>query len=190
MIIDAAYLNFVINDLKKYFEPRLGRQLKKADLALLTICLAMDAGLKPGQNEVQILLVYDEKTSSLPDCVPSDLQKELDGVAFNSPFGEFSFLSVPSEGYVSLRDLYLDLFQIVLNSGDVKKLIAVPFCEEYGEDVNGIIREYTSGNPESGKEIIQFLMERPAVTAGYRCELLGYPLLTALGIKSVDLSNN
>ena len=28
MVIDAAYLNFVINDLKKYFEPLLGRSLQ------------------------------------------------------------------------------------------------------------------------------------------------------------------
>lgn len=29
MVIDAAYLNFVINDLKKYFEPLLGRSLQR-----------------------------------------------------------------------------------------------------------------------------------------------------------------
>ena len=58
MVIDAAYLNFVINDLKKYFEPLLGRSLQRADLALFTMCLAMDAGVKEGSNDVQILLVY------------------------------------------------------------------------------------------------------------------------------------
>ena len=55
MVIDAAYLNFVINDLKKYFEPLLGRSLQRADLALFTMCLAMDAGVKEGSNDVQIL---------------------------------------------------------------------------------------------------------------------------------------
>lgn len=34
MVIDVAYLNFVINDLRKYFEPLLGRSLQTVDLAL------------------------------------------------------------------------------------------------------------------------------------------------------------
>lgn len=46
MVIDVAYLNFVINDLRKYFEPLLGRSLQTVDLALFTMYLAMDAGLK------------------------------------------------------------------------------------------------------------------------------------------------
>lgn len=35
MVIDVAYLNFVINDLRKYFEPLLGRSLQTVDLAFL-----------------------------------------------------------------------------------------------------------------------------------------------------------
>ena len=46
MVIDVAYLNFVINDLRKYFEPLLGGALQTVDLALFTMYLAMDAGLK------------------------------------------------------------------------------------------------------------------------------------------------
>ena len=40
MVIDVAYLNFVINDLRKYFEPLLGRSLQTVDLALFTMYLA------------------------------------------------------------------------------------------------------------------------------------------------------
>ena len=76
MVIDAAYLNFVINDLKKYFEPLLGRSLQRADLALFTMCLAMDAGVKEGSNDVQILLVYDEQSGKLEDCLPSVLKSD------------------------------------------------------------------------------------------------------------------
>ena len=141
MVIDAAYLNFVINDLKKYFEPLLGRSLQRADLALFTMCLAMDAGVKEGSNDVQILLVYDEQSGKLEDCLPSDLKSELDGMAFKGPLGEFCFMAVSSEGFVSRGELYLDLLHIVLNSAEVKKLIVVPFNEEYGEEVENVLKE-------------------------------------------------
>ena len=123
MVIDVAYLNFVINDLRKYFEPLLGRSLQTVDLALFTMYLAMDAGLKGSDNDVQVLLVYDKQSGKLEHCLPSDLKNELDGVAFKASLGEFSFMAVPSEGFVSRGDLYLDLLQIVLNTAEVKKLI-------------------------------------------------------------------
>ena len=87
MVIDVAYLNFVINDLKKYFEPLLGRSLQTVDLALFTMYLAMDAGVKGSDNDVQILLVYDEQSGKLEHCLPSDLKSELDGVAFKASLG-------------------------------------------------------------------------------------------------------
>ena len=177
MVIDAAYLNFVINDLKKYFEPLLGRSLQRADLALFTMCLAMDAGVKEGSNDVQILLVYDEQSGKLEDCLPSDLKSELDGMAFKGPRGE----------------LYLDLLHIVLNSAEVKKLIVVPFNEEYGEEVENVLKESvveSAGQKGNAKDIVFFRMEKPVTPVAYRWEILGYPLMSALGIRSEDLQNN
>ena len=157
MVIDVAYLNFVINDLRKYFEPLLGRSLQTVDLALFTMYLAMDAGLKGSDNDVQVLLVYDEQSGKLEHCLPSDLKNELDGVAFKASLGEFSFMAVPSEGFVSRGDLYLDLLQIVLNAAEVKKLIVVPFNEEYGKEVENVLRECAlenAGHKEAAKDIV------------------------------------
>ena len=97
MVIDVAYLNFVINDLRKYFEPLLGRSLQTVDLALFTMYLAMDAGLKGSDNDVQVLLVYDKQSGKLEHCLPSDLKNELDGVAFKASLGEFSFMADRTE---------------------------------------------------------------------------------------------
>ena len=181
MVIDVAYLNFVINDLKKYFEPLLGRSLQTVDLALFTMYLAMDAGVKGSDNDVQILLVYDEQSG------------KLDGVAFKASLGEFSFMAVPSEGFVSRGDLYLDLLQIVLNSAEVKKLVTVPFNEEYGKEVEDVLKEFTaesSGRKENAKDIVYFRMEEPEAPAVCHWEMLGYPLMSVLGIRSEDLQNN
>lgn len=193
MVLDVAYLNFVISDLKKYFEPLLKRSLQPIDLALFTMYLAMDTGITEGENDVQILLVYDEQSNKLQHCVPSDLKGELDGVAFRSPFGEFSFLAVPSEGFVSRGELYLDLLQIVLTSEEVSRLIIAPFNEEYGEEVEKTLKEFMGRavtDQNGAKEIVHFRMEEPSSPVEYRCEMLGYPLMSALGIKSEELQHN
>ena len=57
MVTEVAYLNFVINDLKKYFEPLLGRSLQTVDLALFTMYLAMDAGVYPARQGFACLLL-------------------------------------------------------------------------------------------------------------------------------------
>lgn len=190
MVIDVAYLNFVINDLKNYFERKLERSLQKIDLALFAMYLAMDAGIEEGENDVQILLLYDKESEELHHCMPCDVKQELDGVAFRGSLGEFSFMAVPSEGFVSRGELFLDLLRIILNSADVEKMVVVSFNEEYGEDVENILKEYidrmTERN-ESEKDIIQFRMEEPVSPVGYLWKMLGYPLMTALGIKGEEL---
>ena len=91
VLIDAAFLNFVITDMKGYFEETLRRSLQDIDLSMLTTYLTLDAGITEGKNEVQFLFVYDEESDQLVHCHPSDLVKELNGVAFQSPYGEYSF---------------------------------------------------------------------------------------------------
>ena len=114
-------------------------------------------------------------------------------MAFKASLGEFSFMAVPSEGFVSRGDLYLDLLQIVLNSAEVKKLVAVPFNEEYGKEVEDVLKEFTaesSGRKENAKDIVYFRMEEPEAPAVCHWEMLGYPLMSVLGIRSEDLQNN
>ena len=60
VLIDAAFLNFVITDMKGYFEDTLQRSLQEIDLSILTTYLTLDAGITEGKNEVQFLFVYDK----------------------------------------------------------------------------------------------------------------------------------
>ena len=176
VLIDAAFLNFVITDMKGYFEETLRRSLQDIDLSMLTTYLTLDAGITEGKNEVQFLFVYDEESDQLVYCHPSDLVKELNGVAFQSPYGEYSFASVPSEGMVSREDLFLDLLSIVADSADVKRMIVVSFNEEYGKKVSDALHEV------KGKEIIQFRMNEPEVQVEYKWDMLAFPVMQALGI--------
>lgn len=181
VLIDAAFLNFVITDIKGYFEATLHRFLQEIDLSILTTYLTLDAGITEGKNEVQFLFVYDKESSRLQHCQPSDLQEELNGVAFQSPYGEYSFASVPSEGMVSREDLFLDLLSIISDSADVKKMIVISFNEEYGKKVIDVLHEV------KGKEIIQFRMNEPEVPLDYKWDMLAFPVMQALGIKAEEL---
>lgn len=181
VLIDAAFLNFVITDIKGYFEETLHRSLQEIDLSILTTYLTLDAGITEGKNEVQFLFVYDKESSHLQHCQPSDLQEELNGVAFQSPYGEYSFASVPSEGMVSREDLFLDLLSIVSDSADVKRMIVISFNEEYGKKVIDVLHEV------KGKEIIQFRMNEPEVPLAYKWDMLAFPVMQALGIKAEEL---
>ena len=43
VLIDAAFLNFVITDIKGYFEETLHRSLQEIDLSMLTTYITLDA---------------------------------------------------------------------------------------------------------------------------------------------------
>ena len=181
VLIDAAFLNFVITDMKGYFEDILQRSLQEIDLSLFTSYLTLDAGINEGKNEVQFLFVYDKESRHLQHCQPSDLQEELNGVAFQSPYGEFSFAGVPSEGMVSREDLFMDLLSVVSDSADVKRMIVVSFNEEYGKKVTDVLQGL------KGKEVMQFRMNEPEISVNYKWDMLAFPVMQALGIRADEL---
>ena len=181
VLIDAAFLNFVITDIKNYFEKTLQRSLQEIDLSLFTSYLTLDAGINEGKNEVQFLFVYDKESRHLQHCQPSDLQEELNGVAFQSPYGEFSFTGVPSEGMVSREDLFMDLLSVVSDSADVKRMIVVSFNEEYGKKVTDVLQGL------KGKEVMQFRMNEPEIPVNYKWDMLAFPVMHSLGIRAEEL---
>lgn len=181
MLIDAAFLDFVVTDVKKYFTSVLKRELQEVDLSQLITYLALDAAVAEGENDIQVLLAYDVYLTRFANCYPSDLKTELNGVAFKNELGEFSFASVSSEEMVSREELYLDLLSIVTDAADVKKLILISSNEEYGDRVTEALQEVKD------KEIIQFRMNEPEGFVDYRWELLAYPVMQALGIRGEEL---
>ena len=181
VLMDAAFLNFVIKDVKGYFEESLQRPLSEIDLSEFTTCLLLDAGVGEGKGDIQFLTVYDSHSSRLFHCVPADLAKELDGVAFQSACGECSFASVTSEEMVSRGELFTDLLSIVLNAKDVRRVVVMSFNEEYGDKVTAAL------NDAEGKELFQFRMTEPDSPVNYRWDMLAFPLMHALGIRADEL---
>ena len=182
MLIDVAFLNSSIQDLRAYFEEILHRELQVIDLSQLICFFALDADYKEeSTSSTQVLMVYDSNSTTLEHCTPSDLKSQLDGAAFNSQWGEFAFASVPTADMTNRGDLFADLLQITLNSSDVKRVIVLSFNDEYGDEITPLLQK------EHGKEVIQFRMQESDQPLDYRWELLPYPIMQALGIRGDEL---
>ena len=58
ILIDVAFLNEVVYGAKNFLEGKLGRKLPDVDLPAWLSYLALDAGLREQENEVEVLLVH------------------------------------------------------------------------------------------------------------------------------------
>lgn len=182
ILVDAAYLDRVAGDLAMHFGEVIGRKLPKADLPVLLECLALDAGTPLGGNAIQVLFIYDEESKRMDAFTPSELEKELNDVAFKSQLGEFALNAFEPSDMATREDLFLESVKLVADAAEVHRMIVVPAEEEYGDKLPGIL------NKAEGKESITvFGMNPLSAEISYRWEMLGFGILQALGIKSDEL---
>ena len=182
ILVDAAYLNFMLVNLKGFLEQQVNRDLSVISMADLLTYIALDAQIQEGGKAVQVILISDDSTLKLQNAEPSDLKTELDGVAFKSTIGEFMFSTAFTEGLVSREELFLDVLEISLESEDVKKLVVLSFDDEYGDAVLDKI------NKEGlKKEIIQFRLRELTQKVAFKSENLVFPLMKAFGISADEI---
>ena len=62
ILADADYIDKVAFDLSVNFERMLGRRIPPADMARWIDCIALDGGIREGDNEVQVILVHEGTT--------------------------------------------------------------------------------------------------------------------------------
>ena len=182
ILIDAAYINNVTNDLSKHFGQVIGRELPKADLPIFLECVAMDAAIQPGDHTLQVLFVYDKSQSKMDAFNPGDLKKELNDVAFKSQLGEFQLNTFEPSDMADRESFFLEAVKLVADAKEVKHLVVVPSETEYGNQLPEIFEKV------DGKESIHVLgMNPPEPSKNYHGEMLGYAVLQALGIRSDEL---
>ena len=113
---------------------------------------------------------------------PSDLEKELNNVAFKSQLGEFALYSFEPSDMTGREELFLESLKVVVDAKEVKRVIIVPAEEEYGDKIPAIL------NKVDGKEkMTVFGMNPPAGEVAYQWEMLGFAILQSLGIKAEEL---
>ena len=182
ILIDASYINKVTADLSKHFGQMIGRELPKADLPIFLECVAMDAAIQPGENVLQVLLVYDKEHAKMDAFNPSDLKKELNDVAFKSQLGEFQLNTFEPSDMADREAFFLEAVKLVADTKEVKHLVVVPSETEYGDKIPEILEKV------DGKESIHVLGMNPlAPSKAFRWEMMGYAVLQALGIRSDEI---
>ena len=182
ILIDASYINKVTGDLSQHFGQMIGRELPKADLPIFLECVAMDAAIQPGENVLQVLLVYDKELTKMDAFNPGDLKKELNDVAFKSQLGEFQLNTFEPSDMADREAFFLEAVKLVADAKEVKHLVIVPSETEYGDKIPEILEKV------DGKESIHVLGMNPlAPSKAFSLEMMGYAVLQALGIRSDEI---
>ena len=72
VLLDVAFLKGMVRGVREVMARKLGRELPPLDLVEWITCLLLDAGVRGGGNEVQVLLVQAGKQGGeLDGCLPA-----------------------------------------------------------------------------------------------------------------------
>jgi len=181
IIADADYIDKVAFDLTVNFERMIGRRIPRADMARWAECVALDGGLRGGDGVTQVVLIHDHQTTQLRNFTPSDIEGELDGKAFGGNLGEFRFAAVPTEAMADKTRLCLDMAAHFCYEHKARRIMIVADMDEMADELRRLLRD-----APDDKRVTLFAME-PLPAGNYRTEILGYSLMSALGIKSEEL---
>jgi len=185
ILVDADYIDKVAFHLIVYFERMLGRQIPKANMALWADCVALDGGLRQGDNLTQVVLIHSKDKKQLDHFAPSDFAAELTGKAFKDHLGEFVFDSYQAEEeLVGYADFFVDALRMITAQKEVKRIMVIPNA---GDDyIYNKVRETLNSLDDDSKKITVFAMQ-PMPGGNFRQEILGYSLMAALKIKSEEI---
>lgn len=181
ILVDAEFLDGVAFDLIVNFERMLGRRIPPGALCRWLDCIALDGGLRPGENAVQALFIHGKGRGALKNFTPSSFAGELDGKAFRDNLGEFSLHSFPVEEVVAKDEFFLQSLAALLSAEETERLMVVADLDTYGPRVKSLC----AAAPR-GKEVTLFAMQ-PLSGRGFSQEILGYSLMSALGIRGDEL---
>lgn len=188
ILLDVTFLNELVSNARTFLSVRLGRELPDVDLPSWLTYLALDAGLREGDNEIQVLLVHDEATRKMKCCLPAELES-LNGMACRTPLGEFIFSCVTTAQITDCEHLFLDLQTLAMDSADVQCLMLVPYHPRYGEQVEEELRKCLK--EKSGEErlkAVYFTMSQPEKPLPCRWDYVIYSLAKAFGISADEMN--
>ena len=185
ILVDADYVDKVAFNLIVNFERMLGRRIPQADLAKWMDCVALDGGIRPGENEILVVLIHQKDKTKLENFTPSDYVKDIDGKAFRDHLGEFSIGVYPIEDIAGSENYFSDALQLIAAQKEVKRIMVVPNAEDsyIYNNVRAMLKDVDD------EKRITLLSMQPMSNWNFRQEILGYSLLAALGISSEEINS-
>ncbi|MDD5788730.1 MAG: hypothetical protein PUD35_07980 [Bacteroidales bacterium] len=181
IVVDADYVDSVAFNLIVNFERMIGRRIPPADMARWVECVALDGGLRQGDHETQVVLLHDKGKRAMENFTPADYSTQLDGKAFKGNLGEFVFGAYPVESLVSKEEFLVDVVSLVCNQKEVKRVMVVPDVDKCYDMLRHALRHV-----DDDKRVTLFAMQ-PLTGGNFRQEILGYSLMSALGIKADEI---
>jgi hypothetical protein len=182
MLLDATYLDGLVGQLSVALGERLGRKLPPAELSVWLECMALDGGLRPGDDLcIQVLLIYDQHAPRLQHLQPADLKSDLNDKAFRSTLGEFVVNSYPSSEFASRTDFFVEALKLVADSKEVRRILAVPDAACMADAKDTLEKAAKAQTPKEGKLFGLSPVDSPMY------ETLAFSLLQALGVKSEEI---
>lgn len=180
VLVDADYVDGVAFHLTVNFERMLERAVQPADLAQWLVCVALDGGVKPGNNEVQVVFVHPKGKRGLDNFRPSSFSEEIDGMAFmDEHVGEFTMSALRVENLVGETEFFSQAVETLADAKEIKRLILVADPAKDGERLRGIIAK------TDGKDVTWLSMEQLS-GKGFVSEILGFSLMNAMGIRGEE----
>ena len=186
VLADADYVDTVAFNLIVNFERMIGRRIPQADIARWLDCIALDGGIRNGENEIQVILIHNKDKQQMDNFIPGNYADDLTGKAFKDHLGEFTINSYHTEGLAKSGDFFGEVLELVLAQKDVKRLMVIPNAEDASIYKN--VREALRKADEDDKRVTVFTMQ-PTAGGNYRQEILGYSLMAALGIKADEIKD-
>ena len=184
ILADADYIDKVAFNLTVNFERMLNRRIPKADMARWADCVALDGGLREGDNVTQVLLIHSKEKLQMDNFEPSDFASELTNKAFKDHLGEFIFDAYRTEeDLVAHGDFFIDALRLIAEQKEVRRIMVIPNAED--EYIYNKVRN-TLKSVDDEKRITLFAMQ-PQAGGNFRQEILGYSVMAALGIKGEEI---
>ncbi len=178
ILIDSIYADKVAFDLSVNFERMLERRIPKADLAHWLDCVALDGDIEPGDNNIQVIFLH-QKDKDFKNFAPASFGNEINGMAFKDHIGEFAMEAYPiAEDVTSAADFFVETLRVLIDNEKVKNVIIVPDMESYGSAVCEMLKKKHKGTD------VTLLAMQPIMGNGFNQQILGYSLMSALGIRS------
>ena len=186
VLVDADYVDTVAFNLIVNFERMIGRRIPQADIAKWLDCVALDGGVREGENEIQVILIHQKDKQQMDNFVPGNYANDLSEKAFKDHLGEFTINAYQAEGFTQTGDFYNEVLELVCAQKSIKRLMVIPNAEDAA--IYNKVRDTLRKADDDDKRITVFAMQ-PQTGGNYRQEILGYSLMAALGIKADEIKD-